>query len=49
MKTTRLEISPACTEIATKLDTERAFDVAGNICDDNDVQGRKSRYKMDHP
>jgi cytochrome oxidase Cu insertion factor (SCO1/SenC/PrrC family) len=37
------------TKIATKLDAERSFDVAGNVCDDDDDQGRKSKYKMDHP
>jgi hypothetical protein len=37
------------TKIATKLDTERTFDVACNFCDNNDVQGRTPKYKMDHP
>jgi hypothetical protein len=36
-------------KITTKLDKDRAFDAAGNFCDDKDAQGRKSKNKMDHP
>jgi hypothetical protein len=37
------------TNIATKLDVERSFDIAGIFCDDNDAQGRTSNYKIDYP